>query len=119
MPVSMLRATTEAPGTTLPDGSVRVPVMVAPPATWAEAGGIEHASRASTAMPAAKNFRNRLNSRIICLLVPSVVCFTPIEALPHLELPISSEHQGENTMAFPTILDFPKTLTRQHTRREA
>src|ERR1035437_2173431 len=47
MAVSELRMVTDAPGTVAPDGSVRVPVMVAEPAPWGKAGPARTASRAS------------------------------------------------------------------------
>src|SRR5271157_2349620 len=47
MAVSVLRMVTDAPGTKAPEGSVRVPVMVAEPAFWGKAGPAKTASRAS------------------------------------------------------------------------
>ncbi len=47
MAVSVLRMVTAAPGTNAPEGSVRVPVMVAEPASWGKAGPAKTASRAS------------------------------------------------------------------------
>jgi hypothetical protein len=81
--------------------------MVADPASWAKAGAVRTMSTTSRAVHRTANFRNRLNSRIICLLIRRTGSFW------------SKEHQGENTTAFPAVLNFSKTLNRQHTRREA
>src|ERR1035437_2492193 len=47
MEVSAFRMVTDAPGTNAPEGSVRVPVMVAEPAFWGKAGPATTTSRAS------------------------------------------------------------------------
>ena len=63
-PVSVLWSTTAAPGTNAPDGSVRVPVMVPDPASWAKAGKTRTTS-ASAMAPANANIFNKLRSRFI------------------------------------------------------